>query len=232
MGSVNNKQEMKTAQIMSRNLNGMTVRQNHKDGMFNANDLLTVYNEINSSNKRLDTFLKTKATAEYINVIREQLAQKSNTPKKGELEFPLVHAVDVKQVIRTSRGRVNGGTWMHPYLFLDFAMWLSPEFKYKCMEWLHDQLIAFRDQAGDSFREVNSALSANGEKRQIEYINEARMINDIVFGSSKGGQRNTATEKQLDMLSKIQKADIKLITKGLSFVQRQKNLQVLKDLLD
>lgn len=221
---------MKTPQIMQRSLNGMIVRQNHKTSMFNANDLLEAYNAQNkSAPKRLDYYTKTKATQEYINVIREQLAKNSNTSKSSKLEFPLALAVDESEVIKTSRGRVNGGTWMHPYLFLDFAMWLSPEFKYQCMVWLHDQLIKFRDEAGDTFKEVNLAL---GQQRQIVYIEEARMINGLVFDSAKGGQRNEATEEQLELLNKLQKADVKLIKQGLTFDQRKRNLTIFKNLLN
>lgn len=215
---------------MQRDLNGMIVRQNHKNGMFNANDLLEIYNSKNpNAQKRMDKYVNTKTTKEYISVICEQLAKNSNTTKTGELEFPLALAVDESEVIKTSRGRVNGGTWMHPYLFLDFAMWLSPEFKYQCMVWLHDQLIKFRDEAGDTFKEVNLAL---GPDRQIVYIEEARMINELVFGSAKGGQRNRATEEQLELLQKLQKADVKLIKQGLTFEQRKKNLAIFRNLLN
>jgi KilA-N domain len=30
--------------------------------------------------------------------------------------------------ILTTRGK-NGGTWMHPYDFMDYAMWINPKFK-------------------------------------------------------------------------------------------------------
>lgn len=218
---------MKTAQIMKRDLNGTAIRQNHKTGMFNANDLLESYNQDSRRHKRIDKYVSTKTTKEYIQVIREQLAKKSNTTKTGYLEFPLAQAVPESDVLRSNRGSVNGGTWMHPYLFLDFAMWLSPEFKYQCMVWLHDKLIKFRDEAGDTFKEINQEL---GEQRQMVYIEEARMINELAFGSSRGGQRNLATEEQLSMLQRLQKADIKLIKKGLTFDDRRKNLKVLRDL--
>lgn len=227
---------MKTAQIMERNLNGFIVRQNHKTGMFNATDLLKVFKKNNPrSKKRIDKYLETNSTVEYVNVIKMRLeSQKSKVPAQGELEFTLTKAIDKDgDVVQSKSGRVNGGTWMHPYLFIDFAMWLSPEFKYECMKWLHDNLIQFRDQAGESFKEINIALTeeAGHELRQIEYIREAKMINSMVFDNGKGGQRNQATEAQLDLLDKLQKADIKMIKDGHSREVREKNLAVFKKLL-
>jgi len=229
---------MKTTQIMQRDLNGMSIRQNHKTGMFSANDLLEVYNKQNpNATRRIDKFLETATTKEYIRYIKERInedsqgeADISNTPKTGYLDLLHKEAMNERKVVFSVRGRMKGGTWMHPYLFLDFAMWLSPEFKYECMKWLHDNLIKFRDEAGDTFKDVNLALDSKGKNRKIVYIQEANMINELVFGSAKKGQRNTATEEQLAMLQKLQKADIKLINKGFSFSKRKAALEFIKDL--
>ena len=49
-------------------------------------------------------------------------------------------------LIYTKKRGKNGGTWMHPYLFIDFAMFLSAEFKLQCIKWLHDNLLILRDE--------------------------------------------------------------------------------------
>lgn len=136
-----------------------------------------------------------------------------------------------KEVIKTKKGRVNGGTWMHPYLFIDFAMWLSPEFKLNCVKWIYDNLIKFRNFSGNSFKEVSAALKETGATDPLKYIREAKMINKLVLGSPAGGQRNGATEEQLDLLNRLQKADVKLILKGKTFPERVAELQNLKSLL-
>lgn len=228
---------MKTAQIMIRDLKGLPVRQNHKTGMFNANDLLDIYNKRNpDSLKRLDSFLKTQSTQEYMDFLAKKLSQPedsqnvalqldfSNTAKKRELIRP-------ENVIKTSRGSKNGGTWMYHNLFIDFAMWLNVEFKDWVIDCVSDKLILFRDQAGDSFKEVNTALTTKlGQQRHMEYIKEANMINELVFGNGQGGQRNQATEQELDMLNRLQRADVKLIKEGHSFDSRRKNLGIYKSL--
>lgn len=224
---------MQTAVVMKRDLQGVSIRQNSKTGMFNANDLLEAHNlQKPNGQKRLQYYMENNATIEYMDVIKRELdKENSNSYNSSELEFTLVEGKKPESVVKTSRGRVNGGTWMHPYLFIDFAMWLSPELKLQCMKWLSDHLLQFRDEAGDTYKDVNMALSIGGEQRQMVYIYEAKMINGLVFGSDKGGQRNNATEEQLDLLQKLQKADVKLIKKGKSFSQREQILKVLKSLL-
>jgi hypothetical protein len=119
---------------------------------------------------------------------------------------------------------------MHPYLFMDFAMWLSPKFKLTCIKWIFDNLIKSRINAGDGFKQVNEALF--NQKPNIphwEYSNEAKMINKLVFGKPDKDQRNKATEYQLNLLSGLQKADKKLIDEGIDYLDRFKRLEKLKE---
>lgn len=205
---------------MERDLNGFKVRQNSKTGMFCANDLLDIYNMSTTKNKRLDSYLRLTNVKSYIRAVIEDM--NSNTTDVWYLE---------KDVIQAKKGKVNGGTWMHPYVFIDFAMWLSPEFKLNCIKWIYDNLLKFRNDSGNSFKEVNSALREAGATDPLHYIREAKMINKLALGASCGGQRNSATEGQLDLLNRLQKADVKLINKRLTFPNRVKELQNLKLLL-
>ena len=63
-----------------------------------------------ANGKRLDVFMKTKKTKEYIDVL-----------------------VNYHQtvVVYTEEG-VNGGTWGHPTLAINLARWISPEFAIWC----------------------------------------------------------------------------------------------------
>lgn len=212
---------MKTAVIMQRDLNGLAIRQNTKTYMFNANDLLKAYNLTTSKKKKqLDAFLKNQKTKDYMETIAIDL--NSTTDKNGELK---------NEVIQTHEGRVNGGTWMHPYLFIDFAMWLSPEFKLTCVKWIYDKLIVVRNDSGDSFKEVAAALRDLDLVRPHYYINETHMLNRLAFGSPDGGQRNIATEAQLKLMDTLQKADARLIREGKNFLQREQALARLKQLV-
>ena len=199
---------------MERELNGVIIRQETKTQFLNANDLLRLYHKGKDVIKKdIDDFMNRKSTRQFIDVlIKEEI---SNTQKTGELESPYYG----------KRGKY-GGTWMHPYLFMDFAMWLSPKFKLTCIRWIYDNLIKNRIEAGDGFKEINEALfNQNPRIPHWEYSNEARMINKLVFGKCDKGQRNNASEKQLEMLDKLQKADVKLINKNLDRYDRLDELK-------
>ena len=52
---------------------------------------------------------------------------------------------------RASRGD-EAGTWMHPLLFIDFAMWINPSFKYDVLKFVYDRMLMYRNEAGDAYR--------------------------------------------------------------------------------
>ena len=121
---------MKTNQIMKRPLANFTVEQRTKDGMFCATALLKQWNEQDGVvQRKLDNYFASSKTAEFIDTIvkRENL----DTPKM----------VYVKS--RASRGN-GAGTWMHPLLFIDFAMWINPSFKYDVLKFVYDKMLVYR----------------------------------------------------------------------------------------
>lgn len=211
---------MKTSITIFRPDSGVSVRQDTQTAFFNANDLLDLYNQKENAGKTIDAYLRNESTKRYIEALMQQ--ENLNTVNSGYLE---------NTVISTKRGR-NGGTWMHPYLFIDFAMWLSPEFKVKVVRWVYDNLIKFRIEAGDGFKQVNEALfDAKPNRPPFEYANEAKMINKLVFGSPDKNQRNNATEDQLELLKSLQKADTQLIKDGLDYYDRYTKLVEIKKYL-
>ena len=131
---------MKTNQIMIRPMGQFNVSQRTKDGFFNATALLKAWNSRSMSERKMDNYFQSEKTKEFINTImaRENL----HTPK----------LVYVKS--RASRGD-SAGTWMHPMLFIDFAMWLNPAFKYDVLRFVYDQMIAYRNEAfAKNLREI------------------------------------------------------------------------------
>lgn len=208
---------MKTSVIMQRDLNGVKIRQDSKTGFLNANDLLNAYNENSKDTKHLHHYLENKSTKETMAAI---LREFQNTRNSGDFE---------NGVIKTKRG-LHGGTWMHPYLIIDFGMWLSADFKVTVLKWVYDNLIQFRNDCGNGFKEVNDALFERKPNRSpFSYSNEAKMINKIVFGRPDAGQRNDATEDQLALLKALQKADVKLVKDGLDYYERYEKLKEVRD---
>lgn len=221
---------MITQQIMIRDLNGVSVRQNHKTGFFNANDLLNLYNK-NNTPRILSDYLATKSYAEYKEVVCKDIIL--NTGKTLYLKDDGSDTENVSVdslVLETKRGKY-GGTWMHPYIFMDFAMWLSPEFKLTCIKWIYDKLIEFRDEAGDTYKKLASALfDRYAHRAQTMISDEAIMLNTLTFGKHENGMRNTATEKELLLLNALQDYDIELIQKGAGYSERLEKLQQAKQI--
>ena len=153
------------------------VMQRTKDGFFNATSLMKQWNESKGMKKEINDYLKNKTTEEFLEeLILEENLDKGNSPY-------------VKS--RASRGD-NAGTWMHPLLFLDYAMWLNPRFKVKVLKFVQDEMIKFRNLAGDAYPEmckaVHSIIPENIFREKIAAL--AKSLNIIVYGKHENQMRN------------------------------------------
>lgn len=216
---------MKTNVLMKRDFNGTQITQRSSDKFFNATELLTAYNNHSGKKKVIAEFWSNKGTKDFMEALINDL--NSNVGKSLYSE---------KDLFTTSRGN-NGGTYTHPYLFVKFAMWLSPEFEVQIIKWVYDNLIDFRTQAGDYYKDMASAISERYVKYFHEkpdpliFIKEAHFLNELVFGEAKGKQRNEATERQLDKLNRLQLANIKLLQSNISLETRRIKLREFADLI-
>ena len=171
---------MKTNNILTRPMGDFCVQQRTKDCFFNATDLLKQWN-LNTQNngdlkkKDMDDYLSNKSTQEFVNTIM----QKENIENKNG-------------VLLTSKGRYSGGTWMHPIMFIDFAMWLNPSFKYEVIRFVSDELILLRDQAGENYKKLSAAVSTIIPKEKMADVMQrlSKSINIIVFGTHETEIRN------------------------------------------
>lgn len=161
------------------------VEQRTKDYMFNATALLKQWNSAHDIERKMDNYFASDKTKTFINTIMER--ENLDTPK----------LVYVKS--KASRGK-NAGTWMHPMLFIDFAMWIDPEFKYDVLKFVYDQMIFFRNEAGDAYRTLASAVATivapNFMKVAMKQIAEG--LNWCVFN-----QHETAIRNQHGVESKM-----------------------------
>lgn len=210
---------MKTNQILTRKMGDFKVNQRTSDGMFNATELLKQWNESSGMKKEMRDFFENKATEEFIEaLIVEENLHMGNSPY-------------VKS--KASRG-VNAGTWMHPILFIDFAMWLNPKFKVKVLKFVYDELIKYRHDAGDNYLLLSKSISkiVNSAFLPVAIQNIAKAINHIVFNKHVAGIRNTeASEQALRELSSLELKLSELIEDGfiktydelLSYLRKQWN---------
>lgn len=198
----NNKRKIKTNQIMIRQMGEFSVKQRTKDGFFNATELLKQWNRVSGMKKEVTKFLDLGSTSELVKIImeREDLHTQDSTYVKS----------------RASRGD-NAGTWMHPVLFIDFAMWINPSFKYDVIKFVYDDMIRYRNLAGDSYKELASAISKIVPKtfipKAMQKVGEA--LNWIVFDSHEPLLRNKhGNESKQRELWQLEKKVADLINEG------------------
>lgn len=217
---------MKTLQIVKREFNGSYIEQRNTDGYFNATILLELANSNSEKKRRFADFWENDGTKSFL----IELSNSLNMEKKAHLAITLP-----SDLYETKRGR-GGCTWMHPYLFVKFAMWLSPKFEVQVIKWVYDNLIEFRNQAGDYYKELCSSIMNRYMQYYIEkpsplvFSNEAKFLNSLVVGKFKGIERNELNEKQLDLLNNLQKLDIDMIDNGYGKQERHNKLRDFADM--
>lgn len=213
---------MVTNQVMKREFYEGTISQRTKDGFFNATEFLSAFNNFTGKKKVLPEFWSNKNVIEFIEVLQNELLSNIGNSL-------------VLKPYETTKGKY-GATWMHPYLFVKFAMWLSPELELKVIKWVYDNLIDFRIQAGDHYKEMCKAITesyydwCNKNPDPMIFTKEANFLNNLVFGTTKGNQRNEATPQQLDLMNKLQLANIKLINQKVSKQSRHESLVLFANL--
>ena len=168
---------MKTNQIMKRPLDQFNVEQRTIDGMFCATSLLKQWNMSNGQQKTIAHYLENSATQEFIKALMD------------EEKFTCRNSVYVNSRARIDRG---GGTWMHPIMFIDFAMWLNPSFKVKVLKFVSDQMISYRNEAGEAYKQLASAVQKVVSKNEMQKYMQtiAKGINFIIVGKHEHLMRN------------------------------------------
>ena len=191
---------MKSVVTMTRKMEGFDILQRTSDGYFNASALLEAWNS-NNSRRRMDRFLNAESTGEFIKELVEQSEKQSDShwAKVTNGDF---QAVTIVKGRTTNKGKTKDTVWMHPFLFIDFAMWLNPRFKYHVIKFVYDNLIAFRHDAGDNYK---TSCKAVGKLIGVRYDDYAKALNWCVFKDHYGGIRNNATEAQLAELAALEK---------------------------
>jgi hypothetical protein len=172
---------MKTSVVMTRKMGDFSVNQRTSDGMFNATALVEQWNKVHNK-KLVADFIRLDTTKVFVETVKTREGHNMGNP------------------ILSKKGK-NGGTWMHPLVFIDFAMWLNPEFKYDVLKFVYDELIKQRIDAGDNYVQ----LSASGVKLSgYNFVEVAKAMQWIVYGKSGKNLRQTATQEQLKELNDLQ----------------------------
>jgi len=130
---------MKTQVIMKRQLFGADISQQSKSTFLSATDLVRAGNlwrgkqGLNSFD--LSAWFNRVGVIEFIESLEEKFG-KVKTSKRG-------------------RGQ---HTWVHPLLFIDLALAISPKLKIEVYTWLYDYLLEFRNNSGDSYKRMCGSI--------------------------------------------------------------------------
>ena len=188
---------------------------------FNADGWINATVIADANGKRIDHWLATKETKDYIAEL--------NTRVYGDL-------------IKAKRGR-NGGTWLHPKLAVVFGRWISVSFAIWCDERI-DEIIhgkpesndweKLRHQAASSYKVMSAILDSRRkidgkETKPFHYANEAKLVNWALTGEYKGLDRETMTPDDLDLLAKLETINAVLISDSVGREDRKAKLLEIVD---
>lgn len=193
---------MKTNQVMVRPMGQFKVSQRTKDGFFNATELLRLWNDATGEKKEIKKFFENQNTKEFINALIEE--ENLHGEKSAYVKS------------KASRGS-NAGTWMHPILFVKFAMWLNPRFEVQVIKFVYDQMIAYRNEAGDAYKELSSAVAklVTPNFMPVAMRQTAEAINWCVFNEHEPAIRNKhGEESSMRRLFELERKVASLIDEG------------------
>lgn len=162
---------------MKRELFGCEISQQSKTEFFSATELAKAgnkwrrFNELSDFN--LSQYLKSNSFIEFKNEIEKKYGN----------------------VITSSRGR-NSNTWVHPLLFIDIALAINPKLKIEVYEWMFDNLIRFRNDSGDSYKEMSAAIYTRFVNKR-EFPNYIQKVANYIKAELKVDDWQKATEQQL-----------------------------------
>ena len=157
--------------------------------------------------------------------------------------------------IKTKNGRYGGGTYAHVDIAMDFATWISPEFRlhvfqeYRRLKQDESSRLNERWNEKRLFASMNYRIQTQAIKDTmppfvgakaagIQYANEADVLNVAVFGmtarqwrashpSQSGNMRDHATVTQNLVLSNLESLNAMLMRDGMTRAERAKKLNVI-----
>lgn len=187
---------MKTNQIMRRPMGQFEVQQRTQDSYFDANALLSQWNSVKGNPQRaMSRFFESENVKSFIEALEDDLSQ------NAEMQYGDIQVVREIKGRNTAKGKTKDQVWMHPYLFIKFAMWLNPRFEVQVIKFVYDELIKNRHLAGDNYNVLTSAIATLPDS---EYKQVAVAIQWIVFNRTGKNLRQSATQEQLREISEIE----------------------------
>lgn len=215
-------------QSCDRNLFGVIIRQNTKDGqMLSVSDLTRAYEsarfQYGWGQKNLTTMMQSKDFIERCFYVLQEL----DLIKLHINSFiEMVQKEGIVKVLKglgvwATKGRgENKSTYSNPYIWVMIALEMNPKIYAKVVLWLTDSLIVNRITAGAEFLPLTSSIKTIiKEPKYSEYF---KAINSKVFGRHEKGIRDTASSDELRIISDIEKFLTQSI--GMGMIQNENHL--------
>jgi hypothetical protein len=193
---------------MKRELFGYEISQKSKSEFLSATDLVRAGNYWRALHKKpffeIDSYYKSIEFKEF---------EKTLKNKYGE----------VRQI---GRGRGNQHSWVHPLIFIDIALKISPELKVEVYEWVIDNLLKYRNESGLSYKKMCGILYSK-TKAPSTFYKFIEKVADRIKLACGVDDWNKADEEQLKKREKIQD-NISLLAEVLNDVERAVDLAIVK----
>jgi len=174
---------MKTEVIMKRELFGQQISQSSKSEFFSATDLVKAGNIWRIQNNmpmfNMATWFQNDGVKDFVRSLEERF---------GSVKI-------------NSKGK-NSHTWVHPYLFIDMALAISPELKIEVYSWIYDHLLKYRNDSGDSYKKMCGALF-NSFSNKAQFPKFIMSVADKIKMGMGILNWEEATEIQLKLRDKI-----------------------------
>lgn len=188
---------MKTNQVMLRKMGVFEVQQRTSDGYFDGAALLYQWKQTNP--KCRDTvkdFIEQSKVQTFLSELEKEMGDNAQ-PQKWDMAN--LQSVVLIKGRNTKNGRTKDQVWMHPYLFIKFAMWINPKFELQVIKFVADEMIKYRNMTGDAYKRLAEAISKLvGKDKMKDFMPKiAKAINLIVFGNHETNERNKHGNEKL-----------------------------------
>lgn len=209
---------MKSNQEMVRKIENFTVTQRTSDGFFDGSELLKQWNAVDgNARRRMNEFLGSPKVKDFINALADDESHRRKTDNGDNQQVTEVDLIKHVKGRISKNGRTPDKVWMNPILFIKFAMWINPTFEVKVIRFVYDEMIKYRNDAGDAYREMSSAVGkivpADFMPKAMQKIAEA--LNWIVFGNHEKMARNKyGDENKQRELYQLEKKIADLVNDG------------------
>lgn len=204
--------EMKTNVILnsrSRELFGITIRQETKTGFLNLSDLQVVYDSTRKKygwpDKKVNEVLSYTDNRDRIFYILEKqgvIKTSLNVFIERVKNEGITKVLKECQSYATRGARQTKSISCNPYIWVLVAMEMNPKLYGEVITWLTDKLILNRIEAGDMYKGLTKVMFERFTN--IDFSSLAKALNHVVFGRHETGIRNLASEQELHELHKLE----------------------------